>query len=52
MTVATLDRPWLKAYPPGVPYDVDTSQYTSLVALMAKPTVCRLLLVPICKASA
>jgi long-chain acyl-CoA synthetase len=34
MTVATLDRPWLKAYPPGVPYDVDTSQYGSLVALM------------------
>ncbi len=34
MTVATADRPWLKAYPPGVPYDVDTSQYTSLVALM------------------
>ena len=34
MTVATLDRPWLKAYPPGVPYDVDTSQYSSLVALM------------------
>lgn len=34
MTVATLDRPWLKAYPPGVPYDIDTSQYSSLVALM------------------
>ena len=34
MTVATPDRPWLKAYPPGVPYDVDTSQYSSLVALM------------------
>ena len=34
MTVATADRPWLKAYPPGVPYDVDTSQYSSLVALM------------------
>ena len=27
-------RPWLKAYPDGVPTDVDTSQYTSLVALM------------------
>jgi long-chain acyl-CoA synthetase len=34
MTTATLDRPWLKSYPPGVPYDVDISQYTSLVALM------------------
>ena len=34
MTVATLDRPWLKSYPPGVPYDVDISQYSSLVALM------------------
>ena len=34
MTAATLDRPWLKAYPPGVPTDVDTSQYPSLVALM------------------
>ena len=34
MTVATFDRPWLKTYPPGVPYDVDISQYTSLVALM------------------
>ena len=29
-----LDRPWLKAYPAGVPTDVDTSQYASLVALM------------------
>ena len=27
-------RPWLKAYPAGVPADVDTSQYQSLVALM------------------
>ena len=38
MTVATpadlLARPWLKAYPPGVPFDVDISQYSSLVALM------------------
>ncbi len=34
MTAATLDRPWLKSYPPGVPTDVDTSQYPSLVALM------------------
>ena len=31
---ATLERPWLKAYPPGVPTDIDTSQYQSLVALM------------------
>ena len=28
------DRIWLKSYPPGVPADLDTSQYTSLVALM------------------
>ena len=34
MTTATLERPWLKAYPPGVPADVDTAQYPSLVALM------------------
>ncbi len=27
-------RPWLQAYPAGVPADVDTSQYTSLVQLM------------------
>ena len=31
---ATLERPWLKAYPPGVPTDIDASQYPSLVALM------------------
>ena len=31
---ATLERPWLKAYPPGVPTDIDTSQYASLVGLM------------------
>jgi hypothetical protein len=31
---ATLERPWLKAYPPGVPTDIDTSQYQSLVGLM------------------
>ncbi len=30
----TADRPWLSAYPAGVPADIDTSQYTSLVALM------------------
>ena len=34
MNAATLDRPWLKAYPPGVPTDIDASQYPSLVALM------------------
>jgi long-chain acyl-CoA synthetase len=28
------DRIWLTSYPEGVPADVDTSQYTSLVALM------------------
>ena len=28
------DRPWLSAYPQGVPADIDTSQYPSLVALM------------------
>ncbi|MDD5332819.1 MAG: long-chain-fatty-acid--CoA ligase [Rhodoferax sp.] len=28
------DRIWLKSYPPGVPADLDTSQYSSLVALM------------------
>ncbi len=34
MTAATRDRPWLKAYPAGVPADMDASQYPSLVALM------------------
>ncbi|MDP3797056.1 MAG: long-chain-fatty-acid--CoA ligase [Polaromonas sp.] len=34
MNAATLDRPWLKAYPAGVPADIDSSQYPSLVALM------------------
>ena len=28
------DRPWLSAYPQGVPADIDISQYPSLVALM------------------
>jgi long-chain acyl-CoA synthetase len=27
-------RPWLNAYPAGVPADIDTSEYTSLVQLM------------------
>jgi long-chain acyl-CoA synthetase len=30
----TSARPWLKAYPPGVPSDIDAGQYTSLVQLM------------------
>jgi long-chain acyl-CoA synthetase len=30
----TNDRPWLSSYPPGVPADIDASQYTSLVQLM------------------
>jgi long-chain acyl-CoA synthetase len=34
MSAATTDRPWLAAYPAGVPADIDTSQYTSLVQLM------------------
>ncbi len=28
------DRPWLSAYPPGVPADIDPSAYSSLVGLM------------------
>ncbi len=28
------DRPWLSSYSPGVPADIDGSQYTSLVQLM------------------
>ena len=28
------DRVWLKSYPPGVPADIDTSQYNSLVELI------------------
>jgi len=30
----TTDRPWLAAYPQGVPADIDPSRYPSLVALM------------------
>jgi long-chain acyl-CoA synthetase len=30
----TPDRPWLAAYPPGVPADIDPAQYRSLVQLM------------------
>ncbi|NDP62078.1 long-chain-fatty-acid--CoA ligase [Polaromonas sp.] len=29
-----VERPWLRAYPAGVPADIDASQYPSLVALM------------------
>ena len=28
------DRPWLLHYPKGVPHDIDTSQYGSLVELL------------------
>ena len=34
MTTSDTGRPWLKAYPEGVPADIDETQYTSLVALM------------------
>ncbi len=34
MTAPTTDRPWLQAYPPGVPSDIDPTQYRSLVALL------------------
>ena len=34
MNAEVMDRPWLKAYPVGVPADIDASQYPSLVALM------------------
>jgi len=34
MNAATADRPWLSAYPEGVPADIDVSQYRSLVHLM------------------
>ncbi|MEZ5644927.1 MAG: long-chain-fatty-acid--CoA ligase [Burkholderiaceae bacterium] len=34
MTAATADRPWLGAYPQGVPADIDVDQYPSLVHLM------------------
>ena len=29
-----MERIWLKHYPPGVPHDVDLTQYTSLVDLL------------------
>ena len=34
MTAATAARPWLAAYPEGVPADIDTRPYRSLVHLM------------------
>ena len=34
MPTATADRPWLAAYPEGVPADIDVDQYSSLVHLM------------------
>ena len=34
MKTNEIERPWLRAYPAGVPADVDASQYPSLVALM------------------
>ena len=34
MSTPTADRPWLQAYPAGVPADIDASQYRSLVALL------------------
>ncbi|MCS4511286.1 long-chain-fatty-acid--CoA ligase [Xylophilus ampelinus] len=29
-----MDKTWLSQYPPGVPHEIDTAQYRSLVALM------------------
>jgi long-chain acyl-CoA synthetase len=34
MTTPHTGRPWLSAYPEGVPADIDESRYTSLVGLM------------------
>lgn len=34
LTDMTAARPWLSAYPAGVPADINTSQYSSLVGLM------------------
>ncbi|HEX5804771.1 MAG TPA: long-chain-fatty-acid--CoA ligase [Macromonas sp.] len=34
MTLTAADRPWLSAYPPGVPAEIDPSPYGSLVNLM------------------
>ncbi len=29
-----MDKPWLNAYPPGVPAEIDPDQYVSLTALL------------------
>jgi len=29
-----MERTWLKHYPPGVPAEIDSSRYSSLVALL------------------
>ena len=29
-----MDKPWLDAYPPGVPAEIDPDQYASLAALL------------------
>ena len=34
MPAPTVNRPWLSAYPPGVPADLDADQYPSLVHLL------------------
>ncbi len=34
MTVSAADKPWLSAYPAGVPAEIDPTQYRSLVELM------------------
>lgn len=34
LTDMTAARPWLSAYPAGVPADINTSQYSSLIGLM------------------
>jgi len=31
-----MERIWLKSYPPGVPAEIDTQQYRSLVELFEK----------------
>lgn len=33
-SVTSADKPWLSAYPPGVPADIDVSAYRSLVGLL------------------
>jgi long-chain acyl-CoA synthetase len=38
-SLTVTDRVWLKSYPPGVPFDINPAQYTSLVALMEESFV-------------